>query len=347
MRIAVVNWNPAGGIETIYRRLVGGLRNLNYRVDTYEYMNGYTRAFLKSIINLKRYKGYDVVINMGSIPIPIYARFLKLLFIHGFTNYELSRDLANSIGSPAKVYGDIVQLASFNILTGIPLFNYYICHSHMTCEINNIDYNRRIILPQFLLKDEKPLYDKLRMKSYIDKKYDVTIYLSHAYSPKLLGINQIFKIFVITGRRINRRLKIMVIDPNGRIHGLSNEYIRVKTYVFFPKNIFYEKLLETKLFFESSIDEELRYSAIEAGAMGIPVAKYTLPERIKYTDYTEDQIIHDSSMNKLIDRLSEYFKGYGGYEYYSKRIYDFVWNKRVWNKVSKELLKRFKSSINQ
>jgi len=112
-----------------------------------------------------------------------------------------------------------------------------------------------------------------------------------------------------------------------------------------PKHLFLKTLASSDLYIERCIDEELGNTSIEAGLLGTPIAKITHSKYIPRQDYGEDTMILAKSVREFIDKLIEYINNMEYYrEYYSKRMWNFITTKRVWDAVKHDLIRRLRDA---
>jgi len=66
----------------------------------------------------------------------------------------------------------------------------------------------------------------------------------------------------------------------------------------------------------------------------VPVAKILHPRLSGRQDYTEDEILIGTSVNKLVELIAEYINNFDNYyEHFSQAVYEFVKRKRLWDVV--------------
>ena len=94
------------------------------------------------------------------------------------------------------------------------------------------------------------------------------------------------------------------------------------------------------LYIETSIDEELRLTSLDAMLLRAPVAKILHPAFYGREDYTENEILIAGSANKLVELITEYINNIEYYhEYFSRKVYELVNRKRLWDVVKGDLVR--------
>jgi hypothetical protein len=97
-------------------------------------------------------------------------------------------------------------------------------------------------------------------------------------------------------------------------------------------------MLKSDLYIDTSIDEELKVSSIEAALLGVPIAKLTHPKFVDRQDY-KDEFIWASTPKSFIDVLVDYTINKDHLKpYYAKKVLEFLTLRRNWNTVSRPLL---------
>jgi hypothetical protein len=211
----------------------------------------------------------------------------------------------------------------------------WICHTLTACEeIGVADRGNYVLLKQFVLPHEVALYDRVYhwLKEERGEKREVRIfaYLSYADLPGL-KLWSLLKIFNRVRRRVKRRVTFVVEDPRIRTTKLGDA-IQITGRMPLPD--FLRILGTSDLYIETSIDEELRLTALDAMLLRVPVAKILHPRFYGKQDYTEDEILIGTSVNKLVELIVEYVNNFDHYhEYFSRTVYEFMKRKRLWDVV--------------
>jgi hypothetical protein len=285
---------------------------------------------------------------MGSTP-QISTIFTKentttMLFVHGFLRHEIANTLVSTSTSVKDKLLGTYALTLWNINKALKTIDYYICHSITACEENKINENF-VLLPQFIfLEEEIELYHRLKQQFLLEstQKLHETIiitYTSTTLLPRLLQSHDIVRLMNITAKRLDKRLKLIVIDPKIeveelRMHGNLMVYFS-KT---LPRSKFLELLLNADLYIEPCIDEELRLASIEASLLGVPIAKITHAKFIDRQDY-DDEVLWASTTQEFIDLIIEYLRNKEHWKhYYARKLLSFLITQRNWDKIKRSLL---------
>jgi len=97
------------------------------------------------------------------------------------------------------------------------------------------------------------------------------------------------------------------------------------------------------IYIERCIDEELGYGALEAMAMGVPVAKLTHPIYERNVDY-DYAIINSTSIYELAKRISQAIEN-EDLDKYSQNTMDYIRRKRVWNSVKHNFINMIRNTL--
>jgi len=350
--IALVFPQLSGGVKTILTKLYQGLKSEGFYVTSIP-LQGNNIPFImyKDLTYINRLREFDVVLFLGSIPWPSHI-FIKDavvgLFLNGFIRYELLNLIKHA--RPRTGLGAMFLLSYWDAIRNLNKFlnkiDFFICHSITACEANDI-HGRYILLPQFVLLEEVKLFNKLTsdMNKYSTQKGNrVTIitYTSFAESPRLLKDIHIILLMRKVSKQVRKNIELIMVDPRRSgesVKHMGNLIVRYRGFV--PKKLFLKLLMDSDLYIECCIDEELRYSAIESGLVRTPVAKITYHRYIDRQDYDENDIILAKRPEEFVRKVTEYISHIEYYkDYYSRRINDFIITRRTWNYVKKNLINR-------
>jgi len=297
-------------------------------------------TFHSDLSNIKHLAKFDVVIYIGSISWPshVFLKNLRMLFVHGFINRELSSSMMH--GNLATRIASAILLSYWYTIRLLSTVDVYICRSYTSCKVNNINENV-VILPQFVMPDEVEFYSKLSRQHTRsqDGIFRIVTYTSLADSPRLLRFEHISALSRMLKRASKRKFEIYAIDPRCRAKSTGV----VKVFDYMPKQEFLKLLASSDLYLETCIDEELRNTVLEAGLFGVPVAKMTLPAYRDRQDYSDRELITATSINGLAIRIVECMNNDYYKSYYSRQIRNFIINNRLWDKVKGPLIERFKA----
>jgi len=347
----VIPGRRGGGVGLTIRKLVKGLRleGFNVRPISLEGRNLLSVMCLDGR-SLPMLCQFDTLIYMGSIPYPSHI-FINdcgkiMLFVHGFVKQELINAIKK--GRLRSRIRAISLLTLYDISRLIDKIDLFICRSLTSCEMNKI-YRNYILLPEFVFQEEVKLYDKFMIEfkqtNFQRNVIRILTYTSYADSPRLLNISQMVRLLKHVSQNIRRNIILTVIDPKIKgEHIESSGNLTVKYTGFIPKDAFLKELANSDMFIELCIDEELRNTSIEAGLMGIPIAKLTHTRFIGRVDYEEDCLIHANTGKEFIHRITDYLNNLEYYRHiYSRNMRRFILEHRTWDALKEPLVNYLKS----
>jgi len=339
-KIAVVVPRTSGGVSTVYSNLLRGFIKDKVHVKVFRLHGIMPRSILHDIENTKYLRSFDSIIYIGSIPWPstnLLSVFntKKILFVHGFIYHEMLSALKK--GNLKIKIGGTVLLFLYDIARFLDSIDYYICHSDTTCNMTRVPSEKKILLPQFFLEDDLDFYRSLYYMYKDLKRQDNTVriitYGSYADSPRLLKIKHIIALAKIL-KHTTKKIEFVIIDPSSEPY--QDEVIKVIKPL--PREKYLQLVASSDIYIERCIDEELRYGALEAMAMGTPVAKVTHPLYRSNIDY-ERALINAQTITGLARIISQVIEQ-NNLERYSKAGMEYVREKRTWNSVKSELYRR-------
>ena len=344
MRIAIVNVVAEGSSYYLIDKLAKGLRRDGFTVDKYV-LNSWLipKLFIRDFKLLNKLGNYDVIIYGQSIAFvtPLLINKCKILFLHGINYYDFyytgfihGRNIIN------KLTG-LGFYSWWNILRSLPSIDYFICHSRTACISNIIPWEKTIILPQFIFEDEIPTHRETN-RIINDNTIRIMTYTSTSkYSPRLLSQEIIEKIPFLLSKKLNncvndKKISFTIVSPGKHVRAKMG-CVEIHRLPLMPRLHFQNLLSRQHIYIERNLDEELGLTSIEAGLNSVAVAKITLPEYRKYTDYPSKAVIEATSLKELIDRLVKIIDKPGRIHEYLTNFYKFLVNKRVWGRVKKDL----------
>jgi len=172
--------------------------------------------------------------------------------------------------------------------------------------------------------------------SNFNNEVKIVAYTSHSFSPRLLSIHDLITLSRLCSKRINRKIKLLLIDPNSK--PFENNLIKIVK--FLPRDNFLKELATSALYIETCVDDEIRYSTLEALALGTPVAKIIYPSYQDRIDYTNAELLTANSFKELVEKIADYIDNLEKlYPIYSKAGFNFVKTKRTWHRVKMGLIK--------
>jgi len=336
---------PLGGVRTWIAKVVMALRLEGFSVARYvlddSLLPGSTffSMHISDLLRHLRLRGHGVLLYFGSLH---YLGYLLdklkgvpvMVSVSGHPVYEFPKAVTNAGTIHEKVGASLVWRYA-RLAYSLDMADMWICHTLTACEeIGVADRGNYVLLKQFVLPHEVALYDRVYhwLKEERGEKREVRIfaYLSYADLPGL-KLWSLLKIFNRVRRRVKRRVTFVVEDPRIRTTKLGDA-IQITGRMPLPD--FLRILGTSDLYIETSIDEELRLTALDAMLLRVPVAKILHPRFYGKQDYTEDEILIGTSVNKLVELIVEYVNNFDHYhEYFSRTVYEFMKRKRLWDVV--------------
>ena len=345
MRVAIIAPRTFGGVSTVYNNLLRGLIKDKISVQLFKLYRLKPRStmlhtILYDLKNIRQLKNFDVIIYIGSIPWPSInllsaLDIKKILFVHGFIYHEILSTIKRR--NVRSKIAEILALSMYDLARFLKSVDYYICHHNSTCDMSRVPREKQILLPQFFLEEDLNFYKflgytyKYRM-NHENNTIRIVTYGSNAHSPRLLAFRHIITLGKILKHRIkNKKIEFVVIDP--RYESYEDRVIRVIKPL--PREKYLRLVASSDLYIERCVDEELGYGALEAMAMGTPVAKVTHPVYRSNIDY-ENAIINAQTITSLARDIS-YAIEQNNLAKYSKAGMEYVKDKRTWNSVKFKL----------
>ncbi|MEM1646309.1 MAG: hypothetical protein QXL96_10715 [Ignisphaera sp.] len=342
MNIAIIVPSITGGVATVFHKLYKGLVSEGIYVDVIRLGGGRTpllSAIHSDILKAKLLVDYDLALYMGSIPWPshILAKLSGIpvaLFLHGYFYHELSHEILHGARLRNRI-GAVINTTMFQTAVFLHTIDLYVCHSLTVCEANKIS-KHVVLLPQWIFPEELKV---LKTKHFKNSMIRILTYTSYGNSPRLLNVNHLIVLEKLIEDRVRRKFELIIVDPKGYA-SFSGPVRIVKP---MPRKKFLSFLASADLYIERCIDEELGLTALEAMAMGVPVAKLTHPRYWDRQDYGEKDLILARSVGELAEKIAEYINHIEYYfHYYSKRGREFVLTKRTWDAVKGPFLAALK-----
>ncbi|MEM1903362.1 MAG: hypothetical protein QXW44_06745 [Pyrobaculum sp.] len=331
----------AGGVRTVAFQLLKGLRK-EFQTDEIVALSRFRFFDVKFFSRLKQ---YDVVIYLGSFASvsSVSESFRSILFLHGIWPYEIKgRLLKASLRERVVAIVDSIWWSVVNMRLVKP--DAYICHSVTVCELNRVPREMRVILPQFVLPEEVRLYDRYAPGEV--RENVLLTYMSFAFSDRLLPLTVFLKLVKALSKLVPRPFTVKIRDPHSSPHVYTHGNARVVIQKPLPREEFMRELARSTVFFESCVDEELRYTSIESGLVGTPVAKVTFPQFWGRQDYTEEELLVAPDFKTLVERLAECLREPEECKSrYGAAANRFVMEKRNWDAVKNDLVKTIRRFI--
>jgi len=341
--------NPVGGVKTLIKKICSALKMENLRLISCESNNSITPSpilnhHLNDILRyLSRINFYDAILYFGSIVGlgHIFDRFRNvpvIVFISGHPIYEFINTIYKTTSPFKAKIGGLINLGYSKLTYLVNAADLWVCHTLTVCEeIGVIGHDNYVLLKQFVLPFEIAYYNGVMesMTDLIDAKsskhVQVFSYLSYADLPGL-KLEALIRIFNCVRKHVNRNIRFIIEDPKARGTIQVNDSICIIGRM--PWGSFLNTLATSDLYVETTIDEELRLTSLDAALSGVPIAKITAPAFFNRQDYTEDEVITAQSVSEFINIMVEYVNKIDYYKpYYSRNVYNFVVNKRTWGVV--------------
>jgi hypothetical protein len=355
-KIAIVIPGAKGGVKQTIEKLIKGLKLEGFYVEPITLHGNYlVDKIVSDLRNINALRRFDSVIYMGSIPWPSHLfidnHVKTILFVHGFVKDELLNAIKHE--KLRTKMGAVYLLGLWDFFMATNRIDAFICRCFTSCEVNGIKKNY-ILLPEFVFSDEIKFFEEFIRKHSDEQKDDrprpivrIATYTSYAESPRLLKPRHLEYLAKRVSKHVDRRIELSVIDPR-RESGIvrMGENLIIKYIKPMPKEEFYKFIINTDLFIELNIDEELRNTSIEVALLETPIAKLTHPKYINRQDYGEDDLIQEYSFKKLVERLVDYLNNIEYYRpYYAKKLKTFILERRTWNVVKKPLIMHILAEI--
>jgi len=355
-KIAIVIPGAKGGVKQTIEKLIKGLKLEGFYVEPITlHGNNLVDKTVSDLRNINALRRFDSVIYMGSIPWPSHLfidnHVKTILFVHGFIKDELLNAIKHE--KLRTKMGAVYLFGLWDFFMATNRIDAFICRCFTSCEVNRIKKNY-IFLPEFVFSDEIKFFEEFIRKHSDEQKDDrphpivrIATYTSYAESPRLLKPRHLEYLAKLVSKHVDRRIELSVIDPR-RESGIvrMGENLIIKYIKPMPKEEFYKFIINTDLFIELCIDEELRNTSIEVALLETPIAKLTHPKYINRQDYGKDDLIQEYSFKKLVERLVDYLNNIEYYRpYYAKKLKTFILEHRTWNVVKKPLIMHILAEI--
>ncbi len=347
-RVGIVVPISEGSPYRFIRKLVKGIKREGYEVDLLSYNSWQFVKLLKRDIGFSKIlNSYDAILYGGSIAFltPIILDYmgdpLKLLFVHGYNFYDFFYTGVVYADSPLTALNSFSFFAWWEAIRRTNSIDYFVCHSITACEANRI--SNYIVLRQFVFEEELgSLLERAESRGFRGGgSLRVVAYTSSSpYSPRLLSLSSITRIFYLVSKRTGVKIVLTVIDPRVKEQTIAYGGLRLVLRRPMPRNEFLELLMNSHFYLERNLDEELGMASLEAGIVGTGVMKITLPAYLERQDYSHDDLLLASSIHELVERITELSRDIEeAVETYVDRFRRFIAEKRTWGIVKTDLLR--------
>jgi hypothetical protein len=335
MRVAVVGSRGIGGVRTFSSMLLSGLGREGIELSEVRQGNHFYNAFLNDARFIERLGRFDAVIYRG-----LYVRLSDLIpcslvrgvIVNGFVEEEILGSVISS--NPIRVIASVANLTNLHLQRKLSRVDFLVTHSLTTYERIAIP-QRRVSLPQFVFEEDLDRLDSSHHERHGDA-VRILAYTSLVKSPRLLTREQLEIIAELLHKHLGGRLQFLVVGARLR----RPQATRCTYLEFMERPTFLRLLASSDLYLECCTDEEIRLGTIEAGSMGVPVAKLTRHDYVGRQDYGPDEIIVDESIEGLVARVLYYVNHIGSERaVHGESLRNFLRTKRNWNSVKGPLLR--------
>jgi hypothetical protein len=339
-RIGIVTTNGRGGVATAIDKLHRGLELEGHDVKLTLLGTNLLRATYNDAQLLRNSDEFDVMIYMNSTPAPDYLinkTPVKAVFIHGLIDEEIVNSIMHS-GFIGRIRASSIFVYRKAIESLGPAPDLTIYQSE-TMRMANGHQPNSVLLPQYLLPAEIDYFQAFateRMASG-SRILEILTYFPLVESSRLLRADQIISLSEMLRQSLKREFQITIVGAPFARRATS----QVKGMDFLPRSDFIKLLARSDLYIERCTDEELGYTALEAGLLGVPVAKVTRPAALGRCDYSREQIINSTSLPGLAKQISDYFSRPASSRCVEpKKAKEWLISHRSWDSVKGPLLSR-------
>lgn len=335
LRLGLVGGTGKAGVKTATSRLLAGLALEGVRVTEILPGNHLLQGFVKDIHLTRNLSKYDVLLYSGVIPWTSHlpaGGCRRGLFVHGFVQDELVLSIQHE--KLTRSLPSIIQLGRWGVFRHLNGIDFVLAHSISAYESARFLNSKPVLLPQFLLDNDFQAHSRAgHMKLNRHDPVRILTYTSLAESPRLLSREQIEYLTTKLRERIGRNLEFIVIGAPGTNFG------NAKFLNLLKQDDFFKLLSSCDLYLELCTDEELRYGSLEAGILGVPVAKVSRPECVGRQDYTSEEVLVGRSIGELIDKVTTYLDDVENQRTIrGKEYWEFLSHKRRWDVVKGPLI---------
>ncbi|MEM1741122.1 MAG: hypothetical protein QXV11_06650 [Desulfurococcaceae archaeon] len=308
-------------------------------------------TFLRDLkISLKTVcKDYaDAVLYLGSVPLPshVLAKLCSkpvILYVNGYLHYEHVYRFKNAIKrlDIREILGSIWTEVWTELLFGIGRYfvDAYVFPCYATYEFSMISSNKvHRVIPLWLSEQEiSHILEQSTSRRKEDDEILLVAYTSNVYSPKILSSEHLVKLGYLVRNKTARNFEFLIIDPKSNQQKAIDNILIVNR---LPRKKYLETLTRSILYVDAVIDDELRYSTLEAMLLGVPVAKITHPRYWDKLDFKYE--LFSTSIREFVERVAWYIDHAEElYPMYSSKVREYVLSKRRWNNVKNYFLEIF------
>jgi hypothetical protein len=337
-----------GGVKTLIKKMYIALKAEGFHIQFCSikiFVNSMPliNSYMRDIFRFMKSSHYDAVIYFGSIA--TLGSFIEKLrgvpivvFISGHPIYELTRSIRDTTIDYRAQIGGLINLSYAKFTYFANIADLWVCHTFTTCEEIDVNkYANYVLLKQFVLPSEVKYFDEVRSKimeisEASNKPYvQVFSYLPYVNLPGLKS-ETLVKLFNHIRKKVSKPVRFIIEDPTLKGVIQVNESIYIIGRMSW--NRYLTTLVSSDLYVETTIDEELRFTSMEAALLKVPITKIVAPVYSDRVDYTMNDILIANSIREFRDLIIEYINKVDYYkQLYSNNVYKFVVDKRIWDSV--------------
>jgi len=337
-----------GGVKTLIKKMHTSLEAEGFHIQFCAIKNfagsmPLINSYMRDIFRFMKPCHYDAIIYFGSIA--TLGGFIEKLrgvpvtvFISGHPIYELTNCIRDATINYRTRIGGLLNLSYAKFTYFANIADLWVCHTFTACEEINVNkYGNYVLLKQFVLPSEVKYFDEARSRIMENTKpnnkpfIQVFSYLSYADLPGLRK-EILVKLFNQVRRNVSKPVRFIIEDP--RLRGV----IQINESIYIIGRMSWDHYLTTlassDLYVETTIDEELRFTSMDAALLRVPITKIVAPVYSDRVDYTMNDILIVNSIREFRDLIIEYINKVDYYkQLYSNNVYKFAVNKRIWDSV--------------
>lgn len=287
--------------------------------------------------------GFHVIMYLGGVPyvggiIAKLKRIPVIVFVNGYVIHEAISYIRGALSEldVRRLIDGIIYLIFYHL--GGFVADLFIFPCYGTLENNKIPRSKpKVVIPLWLSKTRLRWIE--RIKCEIEERKErqdflVVVYLSNVKSPKVMRSDQVVRILDLIYKRSGNKIKAILIDPKGTLN-IKKDFMLVYRHMSWEE--FIKLLARSDLYIEPVLDDEFRYSTLEAMALGIPVVKITTLNYCERMDLRYQ--LTTCSFNEFLFKILDYIKNKENYLKDCKDIVTkYVYEHRTWEMARRKLL---------
>ncbi|MEM1660996.1 MAG: hypothetical protein QXR17_07670 [Candidatus Bathyarchaeia archaeon] len=286
---------------------------------------------------------FHVIMYLGGVPYlgGIIARLKRIpvvVFVNGYVIHETISYIRDALLEldVRRLIAGIIYLTFYRL--GGFVADLFIFPCYGTLENNKIPRSKpKIVIPLWLSKTRLRCIEKIKCE--IEERKDhqdllVVAYLSNVKSPKVMSSDQLIRILDLIHKRSGNKIKVVLIDPKGEL-SIKKDFMLVYRHI--PWEEFFKLLARSDLYIETILDDEFRYSTLEAMALGTPVVKITTLNYCRKVDLRYQLIT--CSLNEFLYKILDYINNKEKYiKDYKDVVTKYIYENRTWEIARRKLL---------